>query len=248
MNIILFNNSDLLNPDQIGLDDQRARHIIRVIKAKIGDKLRVGRVGGQLGKARVTEISASSVELEFKLTDAAPPALPVTLLLALPRPKVLKRVLSSAITMGVKKIFICNSWRVEKGYWQTPLLTPEKLREISLAALEQAVDTILPEIILKPRFRPFAEDEVPALAQDHDAWLLHPYSVSVSPTTPATTTSRPTDSALIAIGPEGGFIPFEVEMLRAAGLRPLSFGPRILRVEQIVPCALGQFIRKPVIS
>ena len=249
MNIILFNNSDLLNPDQIGLDDQRAHHIVRIIKAKIGDKLRVGRVGGQLGEARVTEISASRVELEFKLTDAAPPALPVTLLLALPRPKVLKRVLSSAITMGVKKIFICNSWRVEKSYWQTPLLTPEKLHEISLAALEQAVDTILPEIILKPRFRPFAEDEVPALAQDHDAWLLHPYSVSVTPTpAPATTTTRLTDSALIAIGPEGGFIPFEVEMLRAAGLRPKSFGPRILRVEQIVPCALGQFIRKPVIS
>ncbi len=247
MNIILFNNSDLLNPDQIGLDDQRARHIIKVIKAKIGDKLQVGRVGGQLGEARVTAISESSVELEFKLTAAPPPALPVSLLLALPRPKVLKRVLSSAITMGVKKIFICNSWRVEKSYWQTPLLTPEKLHEISLAALEQAVDTILPEIILKPRFRPFAEDEVPVLVQDNDAWLLHPYSVSETSTAPATTT-RPTDSALIAIGPEGGFIPFEVEMLRAAGLQPLSFGPRILRVEQIVPCALGQFIGKPVIS
>ncbi len=248
MNIILFNNTDLLTPDRIGLNDQRARHIIKVIKAEIGDRLRVGRVGGQLGKARVTKISAAGVELEFKLTETVPPALPVTLLLVLPRPKVLKRVLSSAITMGVKKIFICNSWRVEKSYWQTPLLTPEKLREISLAALEQAGDTILPEIILKPRFRPFAEDEVPALAYDHhQAWLLHPYSVSEAPTLPAATTPGPMNSALITIGPEGGFIPFEVEMLRAAGLMPLSFGPRILRVEQIVPCALGQFIRKPVI-
>lgn len=244
MNIILLNSSDLLNSRRARIEDHRAEHIRNVIKAKIGDKLRVGIVGGQLGEALVTEISSPGVEFEFRLTDAPPPALPTTLLLALPRPKVLKRVLSSAITMGVKKIFLCNSWRVEKSYWQTPLLTPGKLTEISITALEQAVDTILPEIILKPRFRPFAEDEVPILARDHASWLLHPYSVtpSATATSPAATSFRQADPALIAIGPEGGFIPFEVEMLMAAGLKPLSFGPRILRVEQAVPAALGQFL------
>ena len=245
MNIILINNSDLINPNQAIIADHRASHIIQVIKSKIGDKLRVGIVDGQLGEALVTSISASRIELEIKLTDTAPPALPVILLLALPRPKVLKRVLSSAITMGVKKIFLFNSWRVEKSYWQTPLLTPEKLTEISLTALEQAVDTVLPEIILKPRFRPFAEDEVPILNRGRDGLILHPYSETSPITVARKESTQQPDSGLIAIGPEGGFIPFEVEMLMAAGLKPLTLGPRILRVEQAVPCALAQFLKQP---
>ncbi len=244
MNIILINNSDLSNPNQVILNGHRAHHIIKVIKAKTGDKLKVGIVNGLLGEALVTNISASKVELEIELKNTAPPALPVILLLALPRPKVLKRVLSSAITMGVKEIYLCNSWRVEKSYWQTPLLTPEKLTEISLTALEQAVDTVLPKINLKPRFRPFAEDEVPGLARNRDAQLLHPHPET--PSTTKTITASAENSALIAIGPEGGFIPFEVEMLMAAGLRTKSLGPRILRVEQAVPCALAQFLKQPV--
>lgn len=244
MNIILIDNSDLINPNKAILEDHRARHIIKVIKAKAGDKLRIGIIDGQLGEALVTNISKFKVELEINLTDTAPAALPVILLLALPRPKVLKRVLGSAITMGVKKIFLFNSWRVEKSYWQTPLLRPEKLTEISRTALEQAVDTVLPEIILKPRFRPFAEDEVPILARVRNAWLLHPYTKTPATTTTTTNTTPAPYSTLIAIGPEGGFIPFEVEMLMAAGLRPISFGPRILRVEQAVPSALAQFLNQ----
>jgi len=247
MNIIIIENSDLINSDKVQLQDRRAIHIIKVIKAKIGDKLQVGIVDGQLGEALVTNISAFRVELKIELTKTPPAPLPVILLLALPRPKVLKRVLSSAITMGVKKIFVFNSWRVEKSYWQTPLLTPDKLTEISLTALEQAVDTVLPEITLKPRFRPFAEDEVPILSKGRDAWLLHPYSETPPVTATREAATQQPNSALIAIGPEGGFIPFEVEMLMAAGLQPISFGPRILRVEQAVPCALAQFLKKTTI-
>ncbi len=248
MNIILIENSDLINSDKVQLTDRRAIHIIKVIKAKTGDKLQVGIVDGQLGEALVTDISASRVELKIELAKTPPAPLPVILLLALPRPKVLKRVLSSAITMGVKKIFLFNSWRVEKSYWQTPLLRPDKLTEISLTALEQAVDTVLPKIILKPRFRPFAEDEVPILARDRDALILHPYTETPPVTATWTSPTRPSNSALIAIGPEGGFIPFEVEMLMAAGLKPISFGPRILRVEQAVPCALTLFLKKQLFT
>lgn len=244
MNIILIDSTDLINSHKVRLEGRRATHILKVIKAKIGDKLRVGIIDGQLGEALVTDISKFRVELEIKLTGTAPAPLPVTLLLALPRPKVLKRVLGTAITMGVKKIFLFNCWRVEKSYWQTPLLAPEKLLEISLTALEQAVDTVLPEIILKPRFRPFSEDEVPILARDRDAWLLHPYSETPAATVTRKTAVQEQNSAIIAIGPEGGFIPFEVEILMAAGLKVINYGPRILRVEQVVPSALAQFLKK----
>ncbi len=236
MNIVIFEESDFIGESRILLGGRRALHIVKVLKSQVGDRLRVGLLDGALGSGEVVGISGSRVELEVVLDHFSPSPLAVRLLLALPRPKVLKRVLAAAVTMGVKEIFLFNAWRVEKSYWQTPWLQSEKLREVVLLALEQAGDTRLPEIFLKNRFRPFVEDEVPLLVQDRDAWLLHPQAESslrqVAGQAPA----------LVAVGPEGGFIPFEVEMLRASGLKVASLGPRILRVEQAVPAILGNFL------
>lgn len=236
MNIVLFEDTDLSADKRVILYGRRAHHIATVLRSQIGDSLQVGLLHGDLGTGIITELSTSGVELEITLERHSPPPLPVRLLLALPRPKVLRRTLSAAITMGVKEIYIFNSWRVEKSYWQTPWLKEHELYNIALLALEQAGDTRLPEIFLKKRFRPFVEDEVPHLAQNRDAWLLHPQAEKSLPQISAR------NPALIAIGPEGGFIPFEVEMLTAASLSPLSLGPRILRVEQALPAILGNFL------
>ncbi len=241
MNIVLFEESEFVGTDRVRLGGRRVAHIIKVLKSRVGDRLRVGLLGGAVGSGVIVELSSSRVELEVELDCLAPSPLPVRLLLALPRPKVLKRVLAAAVTMGVKEIFLLNSWRVEKSYWQTPWLLEEKLREVTLLALEQAGDTRLPEIFLKHRFRPFVEDEVPLLVKGHDAWLLHPQSGTSLQQISRQQISSQTP-ALVAVGPEGGFIPFEVEMLIASGLEIVALGPRILRVEQVVPAILGSFL------
>jgi RsmE family RNA methyltransferase len=51
--------------------------------------------------------------------------------------------------------------------------------------------------------------------------------------------ARPGRVAL-AIGPEGGWVDFELTLLAARGFVPFSLGERILRVEVAVPYALGQ--------
>ncbi len=236
MNLVILEEADFVGEQRVVLGGRRAAHIGRVLKAQVGDHLRVGRLNGDLGSGVIVELSSFRVVLEVDLNRSPPLPLSVGLLLALPRPKVLKRVLAAVVTMGVKEIFLFNSWRVEKSYWQSPWLGAEKLREVSLLALEQAGDTRLPEISLQPRFRPFVEDQVPLLAQDRDAWLLHPQS---GPGLPEVSGMLP---ALVAVGPEGGFIPFEVEMLIAAGFKVVSLGSRILRVEQAVPAILGRFL------
>jgi RsmE family RNA methyltransferase len=235
MNLVLFDERDCVTPGRVILEGRRARHLEEVLGCRPGDELRVGRLRGGLGFGRVVTMVPGRVVLEVEISQSPPLPLPVSLLLALPRPKVLRRTLAAAITLGVKEIYLFHACRVEKSYWESSFLKPEKLFELSLLALEQAGDTIPPEIYLRKRFRPFAEDEIPGLADGCQGWFLHPAGAGDRGFMPVT-------PALVVIGPEGGFVPFELELLAAAGLRPLGLGSRILRVEQVVPAILGRFL------
>ena len=64
--------------------------------------LRVGLLNGPMGKGTVVAETEAQVELEVELAESEPPALPATLLVALPRPKSLKRVLQAAAAFGTK--------------------------------------------------------------------------------------------------------------------------------------------------
>jgi len=156
-----------------------------------------------------------------------PPPLPLTLVLALPRPKVLNRVIASATSLGVKRIFLINAWRVEKSYWKSPRLSGENLLQQRILGLEQARDTILPAIELRRFFRPFVEDELPAIIGDSLALVAHPRAAIECPRDVAC-------EVTLAIGPEGGFIEEEIASLARIGFTPVSLGPRVLRVETAV--------------
>ncbi|MCK5097339.1 MAG: RsmE family RNA methyltransferase, partial [Desulfobacteraceae bacterium] len=157
MNIILLHKADFTNQDTVILTDRRKDHIINVIKAQKNDTLLCGLINNNMGKGIISKIDSSKVELKVKLDQKPPPALPLTLILALPRPKMLKRILESSTTLGVKKIYLINSWRVEKSFWQSPVLNKNNLNNILIAGLEQAKDTIMPQIFKKQLFTPFVK-------------------------------------------------------------------------------------------
>lgn len=233
MNLILLFEDDFIAPGIVRLSDRRYSHIHAVHKPAVGEELKVGLLNGLTGSARVLKLDDQSIELETRLEQQPPPALPLTLIMALPRPKMLKRTLQTIATMGVKKLCLINSYRVDKSYWSTPLLSDEALREQLLLGLEQAGDTTLPQVTLHKRFKPFVEDELPMIAANTRALVAHPYEASACP--PAA--QEPTT---LAIGPEGGFIRYEVEKLQQAGLAPIHVGQRILRVETAVPVLLAR--------
>ena len=235
MNLILLNNDDFITEDRVRLSGRRLEHISTVHRAKADTQLRVGLLNGKMGHGLITHIDTDFVELTIELSQPPPEKLPVTLLLALPRPKMVKRVLQSITSLGVKQIYLINSHRVEKSFWSTPLLQPEHLHEQLLLGLEQARDTILPEVHLRKLFKPFVEDELPAVCQGTRALVAHPASEQFAPLQP----NQPTT---LAIGPEGGFIPYEVDKLVACGFTPFSLGERILRVETAVPVLLSKLL------
>jgi len=235
MNLILLREEDFLHSDRICLSGRRYDHIVNIHRAVVGDKLRVGLLNGLVGHGRILSLNSHQLEMEILLDQQPPGPLSVTLLLALPRPKMLRRILQSITSIGVKKIYLINSYRVDKSFWNSPLLQPEKLQEQLLLGLEQSCDTVLPQVYLRPRFKPFVEDELPDISFGTTAYVAHPGIGRDCPRTLQSPVS-------LAVGPEGGFIPYEVEKLQNCGFIPVNLGERILRVETAVPVLLSRFI------
>ena len=233
MNLLLLEDGDFIAADRVLLQGRRLKHLQEVHRAEVGDSLRVGRLGGLMGQGQLLRLDSDAAELQISLEQTAPAKLPLTLLLALPRPKMLKRVLQTVASMGVPRLILLNSYRVEKSFWQTPFLQPEAIREQLILGLEQARDTVLPEVSIEKRFKPFVEDRLPALSADTLGLVGHPGDYPACP-------RAVSEPVTLAIGPEGGWIPYEVELLRLAGLQPVQLGERILRVETAVPALLAR--------
>jgi RsmE family RNA methyltransferase len=233
MNLILLFPDDFSGDGMVRLTGRRKDHIQRVHRAAPGDELVVGVAGGNIGRGVVRRIDDEAIDLAVVLDSSPPPPLDITLVLALPRPKVMNRVVAAVASLGIKRLFLVNSWRVDKSYWKSPRLAPENLRLQSVFGLEQASDTVLPQVELRRLFRPFVEDELPAIASGTTALAAHPYAGEDCP--------RDVQGPVtLCIGPEGGFIEQEVASLERAGFRPVHLGPRILRVETAVAALAGR--------
>lgn len=235
MNLILLDAADFVAADRVRLTDRRLTYVRSVHRAALGDQLRVGRLGGFCGRGTITRIDEGALEMHVVLETPPPPPAPATIVLALPRPKALRRMLQFLAAAGVKRIVLVNAWRVEKSYWHTPALAPATLHEQLLLGLEQAADTILPQIETRQRLKPFVEDEAPALIAGARALVAHPRASTPCPHAVA-------EPVTVAIGPEGGFIPYEVALFAAHGFEPVSLGPRPLRVEHALPALLGRIL------
>ncbi len=237
MNLVLLTRSDFTDETlrRVRMSGRRFTHLTSVVRVRPGDRIRVGCIDGPLGTGLVTGIDPRSVELEVDLSDPPPPPLPLTLLIALPRPKSLKKAIEAAASLGIKRIYIIESWRVEKSYWNSPALAPGAIREHLLLGLEQARDTVMPRVELRRRFKPFVEDELPGIASGALPFVAHPYEAQPCP-------SDIFPPAILAIGPEGGFIPYEIECLKKNGFTPVTIGPRILRVEIAIPAFAGRLV------
>jgi RsmE family RNA methyltransferase len=234
VNLLLFEPEDFVAPDRARISGRRLQHVQRVLGKAVGDTLLAGRIGGSIGEATIVSIEGDHAELECRLDRDPPAPSRVTLVLALPRPPMLRRILQHATAMGVKTIALVHAARVEKSFWDGHDLRPAAIAEKLRLGLEQAGDTIVPSVTMHRRFRPFVEDELPALAGASHRLVAHAAAdVSLVP---------PEGEITLAIGPEGGWVPFELDRLGDQGFVPWSLGRRVLRVETAVVAALGRLV------
>ena len=233
MNLVLLEPNDFIAENRVRVQGRTLKHILEVHRATPRDILRVGVLNGRIGQGQIESINDLALEMTIRLDTEPPPALPLRLILALPRPKVLNRTVAAAASMGIREIDLINAWRVEKGYWESPRLAPENLRLQSILGLEQAGDTVLPTIRLHKLFTPFVRDELPGTLSGSRALLAHPYAHAEVPRCVS-------ESVVLAIGPEGGFIDREVETFQEIGFAVVRLGSRILRVETALALLIGR--------
>jgi 16S rRNA (uracil1498-N3)-methyltransferase len=233
MNLVLLFPDDFISERLVRLSGRRRDHLSAVLRAEAGEEIIVGLADGKIGRGRLLRIDDDCAELDVALDTDPPPPLPLALIVALPRPKVLNRVLAAVTSLGVKRIFFINAWRVEKSYWKSPRLSPENMRTQMISGLEQAKDTVFPQVELRRLFRPFVEQELPSLIGGATALAAHPKGSVECPRALG-------GEVVLSIGPEGGFIDREIVSLEAIGFRSVHLGPRILRVETAIASILGR--------
>ncbi|MHC4139371.1 MAG: 16S rRNA (uracil(1498)-N(3))-methyltransferase [Planctomycetota bacterium] len=228
MNLILLSKNDFIEgTERAHIQDHRLEHILEVNKSSVGDELRVGLVNGKIGCGRITRIEENGVEMDVVLDREPPAPLQFTLIFSMVRPRVFRRVLTQVTAMGIKKIIVINSYRVEKSFWKSPVLEKENLNKYLITGLEQGQDTIVPEVLIRPLFKPFVEDELPVIIKDTLPFVANPYASEQCPYNVGSPVT-------LAVGPEGGFIPYEVKKLIECGFTAVHLGERTLHVESAI--------------
>ena len=250
MNRILFERSEIVD-GVATFGGARAEHVLGVLHGEVGQTLKTGEINGGIGSGEILEImrdgGEGGVVVRVKVCHDQESLRPwVDLILAPPRPRVMKRLLPQLAAMGVGRIVLVGAKKVEKDFWGATLLKEEIHRPLLVDGLMQAGTSILPEIVCRRAFRRFVADELDAMFPTTRRVVAHPYGngaaagLSAAETSGTTGTAETSSSAsqdaarqslLLAIGPEGGWTDDEVELLESRGFRRYSLGPRILRTD-----------------
>ena len=228
VNLILFEPTEVGASGDVCVGGSRAAHLRRVLGVSAGQTVRVGVLDGPLGVGVVHAVDDTSVHLRCTFEASAPPRPRVDLLLALPRPKVLRRLWAQLAALGVGRIILTNAERVERNYFDTHVLTPECYRPLLVEGLQQARDTHLPCVSIHKQFKVLVEDELDSLFVGALRILADP---SGAQSAGAVAGGRRDDRVLLAVGPEGGWNDFELRLLEAKGFQAVGMGPRTLRTD-----------------
>lgn len=238
MNRILF-EADEIRDGVASFGGVRAAHVRDVLHGEVGQILKTGELDGRVGHGEIVEMDGDVVRVRVA-HDAEPLAPWVDLVLAPPRPRVLKRLLPQLAAMGVGRIVLVGAQKVEKDFWGATLLREENYRPLLVDGLMQgAASTAVPQILARRNFRRFASDELDSLFPASRRIVAHPgeecgevgkwKSGEVGKWRSGEVEEL--GRMVLAIGPEGGWTDDEVALLESHGFSRYSLGPRILRTD-----------------
>ena len=231
MNLVILEPEEIGAAGDVSLDGVRGRHLLHVLNVSPGQQVRVGVLDGPHGVATVTSIAGAAVALRCAFETGIPPRPRVDVLLALPRPKVMRRLWAQIAALGVGQIILTNAERVERHYFDTHVLTPECYRPLLVEGLQQARDTRLPRVSIHRQFKVLVEDELDALFPRGIRDLRLIADPAAKRPAGALVREEAPERLLLAIGPEGGWNDYEIARLETHGFQSGGMGPRTLRTD-----------------
>lgn len=231
MNRILFESSEIA--DGVAMcSDARAEHILAVLHGEVGQTLKTGELDGRIGTGEIVSIEGRTVAVKVSHTEESLRPW-CDLVLAPPRPRVMKRLLPQLASLGVGTIVLVGAKKVEKDFWGATLLKEENYRPLLVDGLMQAGTSVVPRMETRRNFRRFVGDELDSLFPTANRVVGHPGG---APNAPAQKPGR----LLLAVGPEGGWTDDEVSLLESHGFSRYSLGSRILRTDTALVALLAR--------
>ena len=244
MNRILFEACEVAADGRATFGGIRAEHVRTILHGEVGQTLKTGVVDGPIGTGVIERIDGETVTVRCVHDRAALPPW-IDLVLAPPRPRVMKRLLPQLAAMGVGRIVLVGAAKVEKAFWGAQLLKEEVYRPLLVDGLMQAGTTALPTIQLERGFGRWLEGGrfEEQFAGQQVRIVAHPAPQASNHEARSTKhEAGSTKHQVLAIGPEGGWTDDEVARLEAHGFRRLSLGPRILRTDTATIALLARLM------
>lgn len=231
MNLVLFLPNETSRP--LPLSDQRASHLLKVLRRGEGGEFDAGIVNGPLGRGRIKRISSEAIELSFAWGPDPEPLPPLSLLVGLPRPQTARAILRDATTLGATRIDFVRTEKGEAGYAQSTLWSDGEWERHLRAGAAQAFDTRVPEVAHSA-----------SLAAALAAVAGRPALVALDNYEAASGLSRwsareTPGAVVIAVGSERGWSAGERDKLRSAGFELVHLGKRVLRTETACVAAIA---------
>ena len=225
----------------IQLVGDEARHLLQVLRGKVGDRATIFDGRGHELDCTVSEIGKGKATLQVLQRHVCAPLLyQLTLVQAIPKERSMDLILQKATELGAQRIVPLLSERtVMRLDAKDGARKLERWRQITIESAKQCGLNWLP-IIEEPQrsrdyFRHTKQSGIILIASLQQDALPLPRLLAEYLAQHGT---RPKEVS-IAIGPEGDFTPAELADARSAGFRPLSLGPLVLRSETAALYALS---------
>jgi 16S rRNA (uracil1498-N3)-methyltransferase len=217
--------ADQVTGNRAALTGEHANHLVRVLRASVGQEFDVS-ANGVVRRARVVSVEGSRVE--FELGDEVPlaPAPKLTLLLAVFKFDRMEWAIEKCTELGVARIVPAIARRTDAHLAAAVAKRAERWRRIALQAAEQSRRTTPPEIAAPMKL----SDAVTLTGSLRIVLSESQQQLQVRDAIESQSAEREEDT-ILAVGPEGGWTTDELQGFQQAGWISASLGTTILRAE-----------------
>lgn len=229
MNLVLVNAGELDVSGRVVLEGRRFLHVRQVLGVSPGSRIRVGVLGGGRHVGEVEAVNDASCVVRLQGALAALPVPTVDLLLALPRPKCLQRLLPQLAAVGIGRLYLVHASKVQRDYWGSQVIKNGDFPALLAEGLEQAGDVHVPDVVLSRSIKRLIQDELPGVYPRGCRWVAHPCDPGEA--RDGLRSIPPEARVLLAVGPEGGWTEEELGLFKDNGFFAFGLGPRVLRTD-----------------